>query len=68
MDYNDFSTRLKELNLTRSDFAEMVGMSYNSDANWKLKEIPAWVEPFLYHYEKGKNLDEILAIIKKYEQ
>lgn len=68
MDYDDFSNRLKELSLTRDDFAKMVGMSYNSVANWKAKGIPSWVEPFLYHYEKGKNLDEILTIIKKYEK
>lgn len=66
MTYDEFGNKLKELKLSRDDFSKMVGMSYNSVANWKLKEIPSWVEPFLYHYEKGLKLDELLAIIEKY--
>lgn len=49
MTYEYFSDKLKELQLSRDDFSKIVGMSYNSVANWKSKEIPAWVEPFLYY-------------------
>lgn len=37
--------------------------------NWKQKnETPYWVEPFLYHYEKSKNLDELLGIMDKHKK
>lgn len=56
MTYDEFSNKLKELKLSKDDFSKMVGMSYNSVANWKLKEIPSWVEPFIENYEQQKNL------------
>ncbi len=66
MTYEEFSHTIKKLGLSREEFSKIVGMSYNSVANWKSKGIPAWVEPFLYYYEKGKSLDELLTLIDKY--
>ena len=55
------------VNLSKKEFVELVGMPYQTLMNWKQKdETPYWVEPFLYHYEKGKSLDDLLNIIKKY--
>ncbi|BEK33194.1 hypothetical protein CW576_09420 [Campylobacter jejuni] len=68
MTYEDFSNKLKKLQLSRDEFSKIVGMSYNSVTNWKLKEIPAWVEPFLYYYEKSLALDELLKILEKYKK
>lgn len=68
MTYNEFSNKLKELKLSKADFSKMIGMSYNSITNWKLKEIPSWVDPFLYHYEKSLKLDELLITIEKYKR
>lgn len=42
MSYDDFSLQLKALSLSRDDFAKMVGMNYNSVANWKQKGVPLW--------------------------
>ena len=68
MTYDEFSQILKDLKLSKDEFSKIVGMSYNSVANWSKKEIPAWVDPFLFYYEKGKTLDELLAIIEKYKK
>ncbi|MBE3606341.1 hypothetical protein CCAL13119_05120 [Campylobacter sp. RM13119] len=65
----EFEVRLNELNLSKKEFVEIVGMPYQTLMNWKQKdETPYWVEPFLYYYEKGKTLDELLAIIDKYKK
>ncbi|MBE2987215.1 hypothetical protein CCAL12920_08230 [Campylobacter sp. RM12920] len=65
----EFEARLNELNLSKKEFVEIVGMPYQTLMNWKQKdETPYWVEPFLYYYEKGKTLDELLAIIDKYKK
>ncbi|WP_199879366.1 hypothetical protein [Campylobacter coli] len=66
MTYEDFSNRLKQLDLTREDFSKLVGMNYNSVANWKSKEIPIWVDSWLINYEKAKVLDEISKSIKPF--
>ena len=67
MSYENFSLQLKALSLGRDEFAKMVGMSYNSVANWKQKGVPLWVECFLFHYEKSKKLDSLLEILEKYK-
>lgn len=67
MSYENFSLQLKALSLSRDEFAKMVGMSYNSVANWKQKGVPLWVECFLFHYEKSKKLDSLLEILEKYK-
>lgn len=66
MTYDEFSNTIKRLDLSRDEFAKMVGMSYNSVANWKSKEIPKWVEVFLHYYEKGKDLERLLTIVAKH--
>lgn len=67
MTNTNFEKRIAELNLSKKEFVELVGMPYQTLMNWKQKdETPYWVEPFLYHYEKGKSLDDLLNIIKKY--
>ena len=65
----EFEFKLNELNLSKKEFVDIVGMPYQTLMNWKQKdETPYWVEPFLFYYKKGKTLDELLAIIKKYEK
>lgn len=69
MDIQTFETKLNELNLTKKEFANMVGAVYNGVVNWNTKgETPKWVDSWLENYEKGKTLDELLNIIKKYEK
>ncbi|EKC1433623.1 hypothetical protein OOR79_001715, partial [Campylobacter jejuni] len=51
----EFDEKIKQLGLTRKIFADIAKVSYSGiSTNWKDdKEIPSWVEPFLYYYEKG---------------
>ncbi|EAL8224419.1 hypothetical protein DW505_09315, partial [Campylobacter jejuni] len=64
-----FDEKIKQLGLTRKIFAGIAKVSYSGiSTNWKDdKEIPSWVEPFLYYYEKGLALDELLKILEKYK-
>ncbi|TKX32437.1 hypothetical protein CQA76_03700 [Campylobacter aviculae] len=70
--YQNFAIFLKkpqELKLSKKDFVGIIGMPYQTLMNWKSKdETPAWVEPFLYYYEKGLALDELLKILEKYKK
>ncbi|WP_232364889.1 hypothetical protein [Campylobacter aviculae] len=55
--------------MSKKDFVGIIGMPYQTLMNWKSKdETPAWVEPFLYYYEKGLALDELLKILEKYKK
>ena len=65
----NFENKLNELNLSKKEFVQIVGMPYQTLMNWKQKdETPYWVEPFLFYYEKGKTLDELLDLIEKYKK
>ncbi|PAF50707.1 hypothetical protein BKH43_03855 [Helicobacter sp. 13S00401-1] len=66
MTYEMFSNKLKELNLSKEDFAKLVNMHYHSVANWSTRGVASWVEPFLLYYEKSKKLDEVLNMVDKY--
>lgn len=69
MKNTDFENKLAELNLSKKEFVDIVGMPYQTLMNWKQKnETPVWVKPFLYYYEKGLALDELLEILKKYKK
>ncbi|ECK8447668.1 hypothetical protein FR422_01195 [Campylobacter jejuni] len=65
----EFDEKIKQLGLTRKIFADIAKVSYSGiSTNWKDdKEIPSWVEPFLYYYEKSLALDELLKILEKYK-
>ena len=69
MNYDEFENKLKSVSLSKKEFVDIVGMPYQTLMNWKQKdETPYRVEPFLFYYEKGKTLDELLSIIKKYQK
>ncbi|CBG39805.1 Uncharacterised protein [Helicobacter mustelae] len=68
MDYTEFSEKLKQLRITKGEFARMVDMNYHSIANWKSKGVPYWACVLLHHYEKSKKLDLLLDIIKQYDK
>lgn len=62
-----FESELVRLKLSKKDFAQIVGMPYQTQMNWKSKdETPAWVEPFLRFYEKSVAFDELLAMVEKF--
>ncbi|EAH4950574.1 hypothetical protein ACS18H_001352 [Campylobacter coli] len=67
MDIETFEKKLNELELTKKEFANMVGAVYNGVINWNAKgETPKWVDTWLINYEKAKVLDEISKSIKPF--
>lgn len=64
MTYLDFTKELKSLKLAKRDFADEVGLSYNSVTNWKNKnEVPLWVDSWLKHYSNSKKFKIIKEMI-----
>ncbi|WP_228286223.1 hypothetical protein [Arcobacter vandammei] len=63
MTKEEFCVRLKELNLTQKDFAEIAHVPYSTLNNWgcmangKIIQVPSWVRPFLEHYDKSMRFD-----------
>ena len=52
MDNLEFENKLKELGLTKRDFSNLCGGSYNNIAGWKQKgKTPEWMESYLEFYE-----------------
>lgn len=68
MTYEEFSLRLKELGLSKKDFANLTGLEATSVTNWKAKnEVKSsWVKSWLDNYEKALKFDELKAIIKDF--
>ncbi|MCZ6133670.1 hypothetical protein O6B42_07290 [Campylobacter ureolyticus] len=66
---DEFLKKLDELGLSISDFANLTKLNIGSVYSWNdtNRKIPAWVAPFLNHYEKSKNFDELMQIIEKYK-
>lgn len=65
MTKEEFCDRLKKLNLTQKDFAEIANIPYSTLNNWgasangKIIQVPSWVDPFLKYYSQSKNYDRI---------
>lgn len=68
MEYADFVKKLKELNLSKVEFANIVKMHPMSVSNWKQGKVPSWVEPFLHYYKKCKDLESALNLLKDSNQ
>ncbi|MDR0666697.1 MAG: hypothetical protein LBF71_04710 [Campylobacteraceae bacterium] len=64
MAYSEFCEKLKELNLSKRDFAGIANISYNTVANWSYKPMPAWVANFLKYYEDAQKFYIIQRTIK----
>ncbi|EAJ5683113.1 hypothetical protein BBZ05_04330 [Campylobacter lari] len=64
MDIKVFEKKLNELNLTKKEFANMVGAVYNSVVNWNTKgETPKWVDSWICNYEKARSYEKIKSYI-----
>jgi len=65
MTKEEFSNRLKYLKLSVKEFSNISNIPYSTITGWgclannKILPIPAWVKPFLEHYEKSKKFDYI---------
>ncbi|ECP8537347.1 XRE family transcriptional regulator [Campylobacter jejuni] len=60
MDRNEFNSLLKQANLTKKEFSQIIGMQYSSVNNWgSSQDFPRWVKSWLQNYIKSKSYDEI---------
>ncbi len=72
MTKEEFCCRLKELNLTQKEFAEIAHIPYSTLNNWgsvangKIIQVPSWIKPFLEHYDKSIKYDAIREELVKY--
>jgi len=67
------SALLKEANLNKKQFAAIAHTSYATVKGWGadrkgiVLDIPNWVEPFIHHYMKSRELDYIMKdVCEKY--
>lgn len=70
MTKQEFVTKLKDLNLSVADFAEMVGLHPASvrSFNDEKRPVPDWIDSWMQNYEKARALDELLALIEKFRR
>ena len=54
METDEFDGLLQLARLTNKDFEIINNMHKGSILNWKKKEIPDWVKPWLENYIKGQ--------------
>lgn len=60
MDIKNFEKELANVNLTKKEFAKLVGAVYNGVVNWNLKgQTPKWVDSWIQNY-KYKHFYEIV--------
>jgi len=63
MGKDEFIALLKELNISKKEFAAIADVPYSTVNNWgvsrkgKVLEIPNWVRKFLYYYERAQKLE-----------
>ncbi len=67
MTNEDFEHRLKELGLTKKEFARQVDVSYGGVVNWgrPTQTIPNWVASWLELYKKSKQFENLKKSIKE---
>lgn len=57
----DFTKKLKEINLSKKDFANLSNISYNTVNNWndENRPVPPWVKSWLENYIKAKSYSDV---------
>ncbi|WP_416861215.1 hypothetical protein [Helicobacter ganmani] len=67
MKIESFKKRLTELNITKKEFANLVGAVYNGVVNWNTKgETPKWVDSWLENYAKAKKYDFLIRLVAEH--
>lgn len=65
MDKKAFNELLKRANLSKKEFAELVGVLPSSVNNWGgSQNVPYWVESWLINYIKAGNFEKIKELTK----
>ena len=69
MERDEFNELLKKANLTKKEFASILGISYTSVNNWgSPQNIPYWVASWLENYIARKRFETIKTIIKESDE
>lgn len=63
----EFKELLKKADLTKSQFADLLGTSYQGVNNWGTngRDYPYWVKSWLELYIKDRKCQQLKAIIKE---
>ena len=66
MSNEEFEKILKEIELTKKEFARLVDVSYGGVVNWGrvTQSIPNWVESWLELYRKNRKFENLKKSIK----
>jgi DNA-binding transcriptional regulator YiaG len=64
----DFTQILKDINLSKKEFAKLSNISYNTVNNWndENRPVPPWVKSWLQNYIKAKDIDKVAQTMKPY--
>ncbi|MDR1460447.1 MAG: hypothetical protein LBI78_02245 [Campylobacteraceae bacterium] len=65
MTNKEFAKRLKEVNLTRKEFAMQVDYAYQAVLNWSNHPIPGWVDSWLNHYELARKYIKLIEDLRE---
>lgn len=65
-----FNQILKNIGLSRQEFADITKLSYGAVSNWddEKKPIPGWVESWLDNYIESKSYNEIKNKVYEIEE
>jgi len=67
MDKEELKQLLKEANLTKKEFANIIKISVGSLNNWgSTQNVPYWVKSWLENYIKAKDIDKMAEAMKPY--
>ena len=66
MNKQEFTDFLKNIDLSKKDFAELSNISYNTVNNWndESRPVPPWVKSWLDNYVKAKDMDKVVEAVK----
>ncbi len=65
MNKQEFTDFLKNIDLSKKDFAELSNISYNTVNNWndENRPVPPWVKSWLDNYVKAKNYNDMRHMV-----
>ena len=67
MEKEEFKKLLKKANLSKKEFANIIGIGVGSLNNWgSTQNIPYWVKSWLSNYIKAKEFDNVIKSVKPY--
>jgi hypothetical protein len=70
MTKQEFTMKLKELNLSVAEFSDIVKLHPASvrSFNDEKRPVPEWIDSWLKYYEKSMAFDELLAVMEKFKE